>query len=283
MFGKSEKLSLNRTLNNSRRTFKSMAILCARIVFLGVIVLVGVYSLAYSRHPPEVAMRFQLEQIHYQGLVHLDRRALDGLIYQSVSKNLMSLDLDRIRDLVESESWVREATIRRKLPDQLVIHIRERQGVALAAIDNELYVVDQEGVILDRPGPGHQSIDGPIVRGLMNAARENAQEENILRMQVYLRVVEELAPHNRSISEIDVETPKQVAVIPTEDPIPVRLGDNDFLMRYETFVSQKELYDRLKEEYGMIESVDVTSGNKIIFHTPLKKGGKVMAQTGNPL
>ena len=274
---------MNQTLNNSRRTFKSIAILCARIVLLVLIALVGVYSLAYSRHPPEVAMRFQLEQIHYQGLVHLDRRALDALIYQSVSENLMSLDLDRIRDLVESESWVREATVRRKFPNQLVIHIRERQAVALAAIDNELYVVDQEGVILDRPdGPSHQSIDRPIVRGLMNAARENAQEENILRMQIYLRVVEELASHHRSISEVDVEIPEQVTVIPKDDPIPVHLGDNDFLMRYETFVSQQDLYDRLKEEYGMIESVDVTYDSKIIFHTPQKKGGTVMAKTSNP-
>jgi len=282
MFGKSEKLSLNQTLTSSRRTFKTMAVLCARIVFLGLIVLVGAYSLAYSRHPPEVAMRFQLEQIHYQGLVHLDRRALDALIYQSVSENLMSVDLDRIRDLVESESWVREATVRRKLPNQLVIHIRERQAVALAAIENELYVVDEGGVILDRPDPSHPSIDRPIVRGLMNAARENAQEENILRMQVYLRVVEELASHNRSISEVDVETPEQVAVIPVDDPIPIHLGDDDFLMRYETFMSQKDLYDRLKEEYGMIESVDVTYDNKIIFHTPRKKGETVMAQTINP-
>ena len=282
MFGKSEKLSLNQTLRNSRRTFKSMAILCARIVFLGLIVLVGAYSLAYSRHPAEVAMRFQLEQIHYQGLVHLDRRALDSLIYQSLSENLMSLDLDRIRDLVESESWVREATVRRKLPNQLVIHIRERQAVALAAIDNELYVVDEEGVILDRPGPSHLSIDRPIVRGLMNAALENAGEENILKMQIYLRVLEELAPHNLSISEVDVETPEQVTVIPKDDPIPVHLGDNDFLMRYETFIAQKDLYDRLKEEYGMIESVDVTYDDKIIFHTPQKKGGTVIAQTSNP-
>ena len=282
MFGKSAKLSLNQTLTSSRRTFKTMAVLCARIVFLGLIVLVGAYSLAYSRHPAEVAMRFQLEQIHYQGLVHLDRRALDSLIYQSLSENLMSLNLDRIRDLVESESWVREATVRRKLPNQLVIHIRERQAVALAAIDNELYVVDEEGVILDRPGPSHLSIDRPIVRGLMNAALENAGEENILKMQIYLRVLEELAPHNLSISEVDVETPEQVTVIPKDDPIPVHLGDNDFLMRYETFIAQKDLYDRLKEEYGMIESVDVTYEDKIIFHTPQKKGGTVMAQTSNP-
>jgi hypothetical protein len=102
-------------------------------------------------------------------------------------------------------------------------------------------------------------------------------------MQVYLRVVDELDSHNPSISEVDVETPEQVAVIPMDDPIPIHLGDEDFLRRYETFMSQKDLYDRLKEEYGTIESVDVTYDNKIIFHTPQKKGKTVMVQTSNPL
>ena len=40
------------------------------------------------------------------------------------------------------------------------------------------------------------------MRGLINAARENAQEENILRMQVYLRVVEALDSHNRQYQRL---------------------------------------------------------------------------------
>ena len=262
-------------------SFRAIALFCGRIVLVGLMVGVGAYSLDYSRHPPEVTRLFQLKQIHYQGLLHLDRQALDSLIYQSIPENLMFIDLDRIRDLVESESWVKEATIRRKLPNQLFIHIRERQSAAVAAIDNELYVVDAEGVILDRPGPSHQSIDRPIVRGLKNIARENAREENALRMRTYLRVLEELTSYNHSISEIDVEAPERVAVIPDDDPILIYLGDKHFLTRYETFVSQKDLYDRLKQEYGIIESVDVTYDNKIIFHTPREKGGTVTAQTSN--
>ncbi len=281
MFGRSEKLSLNQGRTDIRMKLKTIALLCGRIVLVGLIVLVGAYSLDYSRHPPEVTKLFQLKEIHYEGLLHLDWQALDSLIYQSIPENLMSLNLDRIRDLVESESWVKEATIRRKLPNQLFIHVRERQSVALAAIDNELYVVDREGVVLDRSGPSHQSIDKPIVRGLKNVARENAREENALRMQVYLRVLEELKSYNHSISEIDVAAPEHVAVIPNDDPILIFLGDNHFLTRYETFISQKDLYDRLKEEYGIIESVDVTYDNRIIFHTSGGKGETVTAPTSN--
>ena len=271
MSGRSERPFLRRKKYSVQTRAKQFALLIGRVALLGVIGLAGVYALDHGRHPPEVAQLFSLKQIDYQGLTQLDRDELDSLIFQSVSEDLLLIDLDRLRTLVESESWVRKAVIRRKLPDGLLIHVTERQPVAVAAIDAELYIVDQEGVILDRPGPQHPSLDRPIVKGLKNVARENAREENAARMGIYLRVLTELTLYNPSISEIDVGTPNSVAVIPEGDPVPIYLGDKDFLARYETFISQKDLYDRLKEEYGIIESVDVTYDHKIIFHTPRGK------------
>jgi cell division protein FtsQ len=256
---------------------KQLALLFGRVALLGLLGLAGVYVLDHARHPAEVAELFSLQQIHYKGLTQLDPKELDRLIFQSVSEDLLFIDLDRVRTLVESESWVKEATIRRKLPDGLFIHVTERQAVAVAAIDTELYLVDGEGVILDRPSSQHFSLDRPIVKGLKNVARENAREGNAARMGIYLRVLTELTLYNQSISEIDVATPDSVAVIPEGDPVPIYLGDKDFLARYETFISQKDLYDRLKEKYGIIESVDVTYDDKIIFHTPRGKEKTVTA------
>ena len=256
---------------------KQLALIVGRVALLGLLVLAGVYVLDHARHPADVVEVFSLEQIQYQGLTQLDPKELDSLILQSVSEDLLSIDLDRVRALVESESWVKEATIRRQLPDGLMIHVTERQAVAVAAIDTELYVVDRDGVILDRPTSQHLSLDRPIVKGLKNVARENAREENATRMGTYLRVLTELTLYNPTISEIDVGTLTSVAVIPEGDPVPIYLGDKDFLARYETFISQKDLYDRLKREYGIIESVDVTYDDKIIFHTPRGKEKTVTA------
>ena len=272
---------MKKTRHSFRIIAKQLALLGGRILLLGGLVLAGVFVLDHTRHPVDVVELFSLKQIHYQGLSQLDREALDSLILQSVSEELLLIDLDRIRALVESESWVKEATVRRKLPDGLFIHITERQAVAMAAIDTELYVVDREGVILDRPGSQHPSLDRPIVKGLKNVARENAREENVLRMETYLRVLTELTLYNPLISEIDVGSPNSVAVIPEGDPVSIYLGDKDFLARYETFVSQKELYDRLKKEYGIIESVDVTYDDKIIFHTPRGKEKTITAHAAD--
>ena len=281
MSGKLEKLFLKKKEHSFRIIAKQLALLGGRILLLGGLVLAGVFVLDHTRHPADVVELFSLKQIHYQGLSQLDREALDSLIFQSVPEDLLLIDLDRVRALVESESWVKEATVRRKLPDGLFIHITERQAVAMAAIDTELYIVDREGGILDRPGSQHPTLDRPIVKGLKNVARENAREENALRMETYLRVLTELTLYNPLISEIDVSTPSSVAIIPEGDPVSIYLGDKDFLARYETFVSQKELYDRLKEEYGIIESVDVTYDDKIIFHTPRGKEKTITAHAAD--
>lgn len=277
MSGRSERRFLRKKTHKINIVAKQVTLLGGRVTLLGLLVWAGVFVFDPAHHPADVAQLFSLQQIRYQGLAQLDREELNSLIFQSVSKDLLFIDLDRVRALVESESWVKEATIRRKLPDSLLIHVIERQAVAVAAIDTELYVVDREGVILDRLSSKHASLDRPIVKGLKNVARENAREENAVRMGTYLRVLTELTRYNPSISEIDVGTPNSVVVIPEGDPVPVHLGDKDFMARYGTFISQKELYDRLKEEYGIIESVDVSYDDKIIFHTPQGKEKTVTA------
>ena len=251
-----------------------------QLVIAGLIILPTFYGIHYAYNQPEASLHFGVEKIEYQGLIYLKQEKLDSLVLGSLPKNILHVDLDQLRSLVETESWVHEAKVRRKLPNRILVSITERQPVAVAVIDNELYVVDANGVVLDPYGPHYHSINHPIVKGLRNVARENSQEDNLQRMQMYLRVLADLEDssenYNQSISEIDVENPERVAVIPDGDPIHIYLGNNNFLTRYKTFLSQKDLYDRLKVQYGLIESVDVTYDNKIIFHTPQEQGKGVI-------
>jgi cell division protein FtsQ len=239
---------------------------------VGFILSVVVYGLYYAHNPATGSAHFRLKEIHYQGAAQVNPATLEEMIRRAFPENILLIDLERVRSLVESESWVESARIRRKLPDQLFINITERKPVAIAVIDNELYLVDAQGNMLDRYGPGHQSIDGPMVTGLKNVSRENAQAENTARMETYLRVFQDLrAPpqdYTQAISEIDVANPQRVAVIPADEPVPIYLGNDQFLERYETFLSRRDLYEQIKGQYGVIESIDVTYDNKIIFHTP---------------
>ena len=282
MFGRSRtRFSQSRAHPRHRKWVQRVKV-SLRILILAMILFLSGYSVYYAQS----SSYFELSAIQYEGLVQVDREALDSMIRKVVPRNILLVDLDRLRALVESESWVKSAQIRRQLPDQLFIYVTERQGTALAAIDGELYLVDSEGIILDRFRPSYPSIDTPIIRGLKNVARENAQHENSVRMAFYLRVLKQLrAPqkdYSKSVSEIDVENLERAAVIPADEPIPVYLGKEKFLERYQMFLAKKALYRQLKEQYGRIESVDVSYDNKIIFHTPRESGGDVVSSADKP-
>ena len=284
MFGRSAKLSSPRT--NSRKINKSSVrkflFFGARVMVCLAFVALGTYAIFQLPLSPQMEKYFKLTEIHYQGLVQVEEEDLDTMIRNSFPESILLIDLDRVRDLVGSESWIQEVRIRRQLPGELYIDVRERLPIAVAAIDSELYVVDGQGIILERYGSLHKIPDRPIVRGLQNIARGNANRENTRRMEIYLQVVEELKSYSSSLSEINVENLQRVAVVPEEDPIPIYLGHDNFSTRYKTFISQKDLYERLKKQYGSIDSVDMTYENKIIFHTSQEKGETITAQSSKP-
>src|SRR3546814_10458680 len=51
-------------------------------------------------------------------------------------------------DLLEAIGWVKQATVWRQLPDTLHIEIVERQPFARWQIDGRVYLVDEEGRVL---------------------------------------------------------------------------------------------------------------------------------------
>lgn len=244
----------------------------AKVLLVLGVVLLGSTLYYYGRKAVTETSLFDLETIEYQGAHRFSAEAFNVLLLRSFGHNLLTLDLDRVRALAEAEGWVKHAIVRRRLPDRLCLYLTERTPEAVAAIDNDLYVVDDEGVILDSFGPDYENLDRPIVKGLRNTARENSVQENARRMKVYMALLRDFQRDGRDyaerVSEVDVSDPARVAIVPVSDPITIYLGHDAFASRFERFLDQKDLYERLKQKYGLIEYVDVTLDNKIIFHTP---------------
>lgn len=244
----------------------------ARVILTMAFVGIGIYGLYYARQSFGVGAHFELLDVEYEGAIHSDQKAMTELIRETCPQGILAIDLERVRILVEGEAWVKSAIVRRKLPDKLFIHLTEREPVAVAAIDSELYVVDEEGIVLDRYGPVYRSIDRPIVKGLTNVAREDSQGQNAERIRIYLDLVDDLDStdkrYSKGLSEVDVGNPERVAVFPADEPVRVYLGRGRYKESFETYLSQKEIYYKLKEKHGLIEYIDVSYENKVIFHTP---------------
>ena len=263
------------TRNRNRENLKKVARLTARVALVVALVSTILYGVLLFNNLTTSARTFHLQEVTFHGLKHAEEDRLQQLVRHVVSTNVLTVRLSEVRKRVEAEAWVRSAVVRRRLPNQLEIYVQERTPEAVAAIDGELTIVDPEGVALAPFGPRFQYLDRPIVKGLLSSAVEGARVSNSRRMQVYLRILDELdsgdQDYTRSISEVDVSDVSRVEVIPSREPVRVLLGEGDFLQRYATFISQMDLVLEQKKEHGRIDWIDVTFENRIIIHTPRGK------------
>ncbi len=260
------------TRNRTRENLKRVARFGARVTLLVVTASGLLFAGLVFNDLTASARIFHLDRIVFESLHEADGAQLEQLVRGAISENVLTVSLFRVRTLLESENWIKSAVVRRRLPDQLEIHIRERIPEAVAAIDGELRVVDRQGVALAPFGPRFQYLDRPIVKGMISSAVEGAGAWNSRRMDVYFQILGELdrgeRHYSKTISEIDLSEVGRVRVIPAGEPIPVLLGEQDYLKRYETFMSRMDLVKEVKTRHGKIDWIDVTFANRIIIHTP---------------
>jgi cell division protein FtsQ len=108
------------------------------------------------------------------GLKHMDRKLVDSVVIdelrraaapEGLSKPAQPLvDVSRIRERLLAFGWVKDARVSRRLPDTLVIDIVERTPSALWQDKQQLALIDNEGVVLDRV-PVDRMPDLPLVIG----------------------------------------------------------------------------------------------------------------------
>ena len=252
--------------NPARHVLTGIKVLVS-LVILGALSLMASSLYDYIIRLPQV----QLSRVSISGTNQANPMDIEGIVRACSPECLLLADLDKIKESVETLPWIAEVIVKKRLPDTMVIEVRERQPIAVAGVDSNLHIVDSQGIILDPFNGHHDLLKKPIVRGLKNQLRENADEFNRIRMKKYLEVLADFSQGNRdyseAVSEIDVTDPGHVSVIPKEDPVIIYLGDKSFRERFESFLSRKQLYYQIKKQYGVLQYIDISFDKQIIFRT----------------
>ena len=225
-----------------------------------------------------------LRNITMEGCSHLNPGKLEAMIRQEFPRNLLRLDLDKLRTRLEREPWIRSVEMRRMLPASLQIRIQERTPSVIAEVGGELALLDSEGILLDRYNPGYGKFDVPVFRGMQgdNAEAYTAlQQENSARVRLGVQILAELesgsVEYTRAISEVDLSDPGNVRVLLVDDTAEISLGDKDFLKRFQDFLAQ---YPRAKAQYGEMISVDLRFYPQIVYRPRHPAGSQETPGTG---
>ena len=117
---------------------------------------------------------FRVDGYQIVGLQHMDRKLIDAVVIDELRRAAAPegatkpaqplVDVARIRDRLLAFGWVKDARVSRRLPDTLVIDIVERTPSALWQDKQQLSLIDNDGVVLDRV-PVDKMPDLPLVIG----------------------------------------------------------------------------------------------------------------------
>jgi cell division septal protein FtsQ len=170
--------------------------------------------------------------------------------------NIFLLDISQMQKRVELFSWVKGAHIRKVFPSSVNIEITAREPVALLQKDS-LYLIDQEGVELEKIEPGAYS-HLPVFSDEHRFIHDT-QEKIALAWEC----LKSLPAEDRADVEIlDLSAPGNVVLKFRSSPTRLELGDDLFTQKITLYREKKNV---LENEYGPPEYVNLRIPDRIYF------------------
>lgn len=192
-----------RTRGNLRVRKKRMVRVTARWLLLAAVHAFVLAALAFAAD--RIARRtahaedFELRSIEVSGLARVPDATVDRLLEPFLRRSLIDLDLEEVAAVLEREPWIREARVRRVLPDALDVRIVERVPVARVHRGEEVGLVDVTGSVL-RAGDdeawdalpwilGGDDLEGRPLAGLVQGALGGLSRLRAARPELYAEIL----------------------------------------------------------------------------------------------
>ena len=200
-------------------------------------------------------MGLTLKRVHITGASPEAEPAIQRALGLHADQPIVSLDLDALRDRVQSVGWVKEARVVRLLPDTLIVEVKEHDRLAVWQVDGQIKVIDAAGRVIEGAdarrypalplvvGRGADGAAGDILPLLAQRPRLMGRIDALVRVDerrwdlrlkdgglIQLPAVEQEAALIRldaldqrerlldlGFARVDLRTPEAVAVRPTGD------------------------------------------------------------------
>lgn len=131
---------------------------------------------------------FTMKRVEIQGARRVSRLDIYNVAFDQPSMALPLVDLGATRERLMQFGWIKEARVSRRWPDTLVVDVVERQPVAIWQNNQQLSLIDNEGVVLEPVRldamPDLPLVIGPAANRQVTALTSLLQAAPHLRPQV---------------------------------------------------------------------------------------------------
>lgn len=239
----------------AKRLMRLMLILCCTVlVGAGAVLLMNV--VVNSDH-------FKVATIQVNGNQRLCDQDVIELSDIRHGVSTFDLDLEIIGQKLAENDWIHSASIMRKLPQGVVIDIRERQAVFIVNLEY-LYYVDADGEIFKVLRCGDE-LDYPLVTGLDRQQLLDAPEAGRQQLRHVAQMLGDLRQrklfNEQRVAQINID-PQDGYVLYT-DPygVPVYVGKDQFSEKIDRL---EQIFPEIEKRLPILEYVDLNVMDKVI-------------------
>ena len=173
------------------------------------------------------SQRFAIRTVQVSGNARRSPQDIARRAGADLGKNIFAFDEQQAKALVENDEWVERATVVRELPSTIRVDVVEREALALASVEGELFLVDRKGTIFKRLASGDPS-DLPVVTGIdpESLARDRTLWQERLRRALDLcdDLTDVGLAKNHPIQEVHMASDEAITVIVGSEGIALELG-----------------------------------------------------------
>lgn len=201
---------VNRHVRKARRArtlLRWAGIVAANVAIGAVLVASGASIARHFATSDELAVR----AIAVDGTSRTTPEAVQRVLAPFLGRNLVELSLDEVAKTAMLDPWVREALVKRILPDTLRVSVTERTPGALALLKGLVYVVDDGGFVMGPAGP-ELPYDLPLLIGLDGYAGKDREAVLARGVALLMRLHDTFPTWTRGISEVDLSQLDRVVV-----------------------------------------------------------------------
>jgi cell division protein FtsQ len=222
------------------------------------VLLVAIYVTSRAVALLTAAPALRIERIVIHGNHQLSQRDVMGLLHGLRDSNVMLADLDGWRKRLLRSAWINEASLRRELPGTIDVTIAERDPLGIGRINDKLYLVATDGVVIDAFSPKYAAFDLPLIDGLHTGPHDAdglmVDESRAALAADVLHSLQRSSDLAGRVSQVDVSNDEDAVVLLADDPARVHLGHEQFSERLRAYL---DLAPALRARVPAIDYVDL--------------------------
>jgi cell division protein FtsQ len=127
-------------------------------------------AMSDARNAAANAVGFRITSVAISGRKQLTQDEVLAIGGVNGRSSLLFLDAATVREKLEADPWIREATVQKLYPGRLQIDVTERKPFALWQEDGRVSVIDEDGTVLE-PYVARRFVSLPLVVGKGAASR----------------------------------------------------------------------------------------------------------------